>query len=29
MMFSEILSAITFAVYFVVPQIMWAIRRGR
>jgi hypothetical protein len=29
MMLSEILSAITFAVYFVVPQILWAIRRGQ
>jgi hypothetical protein len=29
MMFDAILSAITFAVYFVIPQVMWAIRRGR
>jgi hypothetical protein len=28
-MFAEIVSALTFVVYFVVPQVLWAWRRGR
>jgi hypothetical protein len=29
MMFVEIVSAIAFAVTYVLPQILWAVRRGR